>query len=105
MEVSRMGTTLDIVAGAASATILAGCVWVWIELRRERVNGACQLCLALLAAERACGWVAGAERVVRGRALWHWALEALFGFVFLYVLHHVGELIVAARAASRAHEG
>lgn len=76
---------------------LAGVAWVWRALMRMRVNGACQLGLGLLAIVRissALTAIDGADGLVLG---WAWLTEALFSFVFLYTLYHMGVLISMCR--------
>jgi hypothetical protein len=92
----------ELLMACGNVAFLGCCAWVWRELGRRGINGACHLCVALLASERVADWGPLPEEGQDPVALWRWGLGIAFGSVFLYVLHHVGELIVAARAARDA---
>ena len=82
--------SLDLVLGV-------GAVLVWRALVAMRVNGPCQLSLALLVVAQLGSDLASLEK--RGEAVmdWTWLLHTIFCFVFLYMLYHVGALISASR--------
>lgn len=72
-------------------------MWVWRALMRLRVNGPCQIGIALLVLLRVSSTAAvlvGAEQASLDYA---WLTEALFSFVFLYTLYHMGVLIAVCR--------
>ena len=76
---------------------LAGAAWVWRELARRSVNGACQLGLSLLVLLRLSGAVTNVGRAPSEAMSWAWLTGAVFSFVFLYTLYHMGMLISACR--------
>jgi len=87
-----------LVAGI-NGLFLGCCVWVWRGLGRRGINGACRMCLTLLVAARMTDWGPAPGDLQTSVGLWRWGLGVAFGFMFLYVLHHLGELIAAAWAA------
>ncbi len=87
----------QVVMGACEVLFLAGVAWVWRELMRMRVNGACQMGLALLVLVRLSAAASGAIGPAARALDWMWLTEALFSFVFLYTLYHMGVLISACR--------
>jgi hypothetical protein len=89
--------TTEVIVTVVNACLLWGCVWVWRELTRRGVNGACHLCIALLAAERLSDWRLHVDTLPRDLVLLHWAFGALFAAMFLHALYHVGVLVAVAR--------
>ncbi len=87
----------QILAAACEGLFLAGAIYVWRALMRMKVNGVCQIGIALLVLLRLNGVVhafSGTEQMALG---WAWLTEALFCFVFLYTLYHMGVLIAVCR--------
>ena len=89
-----------LVAGT-DGLFLACCAWVWRGLGKRGVNGACRMCLALLAIARVTDWRPAPADLQTPVGIWRWGLRAAFSFMFLLVLHHLAELIAAAREARR----
>ncbi len=86
-----------LVAGLEIA-FLVGVALVWRSLARLHVNGPCQLGLALLVMVRlSTASLPAATDSCTGALSWTWLTEALFSFVFLYTLYHMGMLIAACR--------
>ena len=86
--------------------LFAGCcVWVWREFAWQGINGACRMCLTLLVAARVTDWGPAPSDYQAPVGPWRWGLRVGFGFVFVYVLHHLGALITVARSASRSVAG
>ena len=75
-------------------------IFTWLFLWRRGVNGPCQLSVGLLAAaqltEVAQRWPQGLVPAYP----WIWVWRMIFGFVFLYMMVHIGWLIEAARRRS-----
>jgi hypothetical protein len=93
-----MASEAEMLVAGVNALFLGCCVWVWRELGRRGINGACCMCLALLVAARLTDWGPPTGDLQTPVGPWRWGLGVAFGFMLLCVLHHLGELIAAARA-------
>jgi len=85
---------------ACDAAFLCAAAWVWRALMRRHVNGPCQLGIGLLVMLRLSAMasvVGGGDATPLDYA---WLTEALFSFVFLYTLYHMGVLISRCRTAA-----
>lgn len=76
---------------------LAGAAWVWRELQRMGVNGACQLGLGLLVLLRLSALISSPPTTTGKTMDWTWLTGTVFSFVFLYTLYHMGVLIRSYR--------
>ena len=76
---------------------LAGVAWVWRELQRMGINGACQLGLGLLVLLRLSALISSINAATDKAMDWAWLTSTVFSFVFLYTLYHVGMLIRSYR--------
>ncbi len=77
--------------------LCVGGLVVWRSLARIRVNGPCQLGLALLVLTQLVSDASSLGQGSRAAVDWPWLLRTVFCFVFLYMLHHVGVLISTCR--------
>ena len=59
------------------------------------------MCLTLLVTARVADWGPVPGDLQASVGPWRWGLGVAFGFMFLYVIHHLGELIATARAARK----
>ena len=91
------GVCARMVMDMCEVLFLAGSVWVWRELARMGVNGACQFGLGLLVLLRLSVAVSSVGALGTDAMSWTWLTGAVFSFVFLYVLYHMGVLISACR--------
>ena len=87
----------QVLAAGLEGLFLGGAIWVWRALMRMNVNGACQLGIVLLVLLRLNGAVFAFSEPERLALNWAWLTEALFCFVFLYTLYHMGVLISVSR--------
>jgi hypothetical protein len=85
-----------LLTAGCEAAFLGGAVCVWRALMRINVNGPCQLGIALLVLLRvsAMAGILGGETSPLD---YMWLTEAVFSFVFLYTLYHMGVLIAMCR--------
>jgi hypothetical protein len=95
-------TPADVLCGqvllaACEGLFLAGAVWVWRALLKMDVNGPCQLGIGLLVLLRLRTMIAAVGGPGSMALDWAWLTEALFSFVFLYTLYHMGVLISTCR--------
>lgn len=79
------------------AAFLGGAVWVWRALMRLHVNGPCQLGIGLLVLLRISAIAAVVSGTNASPLNYTWLTEAVFSFVFLYTLYHMGVLIAGCR--------
>lgn len=79
------------------AVFLGGAAWVWRALMRLNVNGPCQLGIGLLVVLRLSVLVSVLSGGDGNPLDYAWLTEALFSFVFLYTLYHMGVLIATCR--------
>jgi len=86
-----------VVMEVCEVLFLGGAAWVWRELARRGVNGPCQLGLGLLVLLRLSAAVSNAGAPPTEAMSWTWLTGAVFSFVFLYTLYHMGLLISACR--------
>jgi len=91
------GVCARVVMDVCEVLFLAGAAWVWPELARRGVNGACQLGLGLLVLLRLSAAVSNVGTTPTEAMSWTWLTGAVFSFVFLYTLYHTGMLISACR--------
>ncbi len=91
------GVCTRVVMEVCEVLFLVGSAWVWQELARRGVNGACQLGLSLLVLLRLSAAVSNVSRPPTEAMSWTWLAGAVFSFVFLYTLYHMGMLISACR--------
>lgn len=78
--------------------LCAGAVLVWRSLAGMRVNGPCQLGLALLVLAQLVSDATAIGQHNETLLNWPWLLHTVFCFVFLYMLYHVGVLISTCRS-------
>ena len=69
----------------------------WLFLWRRGINGPCQLTLGLLGIAHLAELVRRWPQGVLPADPWTWLCQIAFGFVFLYMIVHIGWLIEAAR--------
>ena len=87
----------QVLTAGCDAMFLGGAAWVWRALMRLNVNGPCQLGIGLLVMLRLSA-MASVVTAGSGNPLnYAWLTEALFSFVFLYTLYHMGVLIAMCR--------
>ena len=83
---------------ALDVVLCAGAGLVWRLLVGMRVNGPCQLGLALLVLAQLVSDATAIAQCDEALLNWPWLLHTVFCFVFLYMLYHVGVLISAFRS-------
>jgi len=87
----------QVLTAGCEAVFLGGAAWVWRALLRLNVNGPCQLGIGLLVMLRLSAMASVVSGVDANPMDYAWLTEALFSFVFLYTLYHMGVLIAMCR--------
>ncbi len=86
-----------VLTAGCEAVFLGGAVWVWRALMRLHVNGPCQLGISLLVLLRLSAMAAVMSGANASPLTYAWLTEAMFSFVFLYTLYHMGVLIAGCK--------
>ena len=78
------------------SSLVAGLLFVAWRLQRAGVNGPCKLCLCLLLAWR----ISVLMNLSVGTPQWDYVWGVMFGFLFLYAIHHLAAAIARLRLRS-----
>jgi len=94
----------QVLVGAIDVGFFVCLVLTWLFLWRREVNGPCQLSLGLLAVAQLAELIQRWPQGLVPAYPWVWLGQMTFGFVFLYMMVHIGWLIEAVRRQVARHQ-